>query len=439
MNRTLPAGIAVLALSALTVLSADNWPQFRGPTGDGHSTAKNLPVKWTETENVRWKTPIHDKGWSSPVIWGNEIWLTTATTNGSALYVLTLDKKTGKIIRDVKLFDAEQPDLWMRYNSYASPTPVIEEGRIYVTFGEAGTACLDTKTGKKIWERRDLKCNHFRGAGSSPILYQNLFILHFDGVDEQFVVALDKRTGKDVWRTKRSVDFKDIMPDGKPKADGDLRKAYGTPNIVTIEGKTVMLSSGAKALYAYDPLTGKELWQVEVQPFHSSGARPLYGHGLVFFQSGFSRGHFLAVKPPPVSTWKAGNVYEATLNAEPETGKAQVVWRLTKGVPETPTPILTGDLLMIVDNNGFASGVEAMTGKVLWNERVLKAIYASPILAEGRVYACDREGKTVVLEAGREFKLLGESQLEGTIEAGPVAVGDSLFIRTSKALYCVGK
>lgn len=439
MKLTLPTGLAAFALSALTVLSADNWPQFRGPTGDGHSTAKNLPVKWTETENVRWKTPIHDKGWSAPVIWGNEIWLTTATTNGSALFVLTLDRKTGKVIRDVKLFDAQQPDLWMRYNSYASPTPVIEEGRIYVTFGEAGTACLDTKTGKKIWERRDLKCNHFRGAGSSPILYQNLFILQFDGVDEQFVVALDKRTGKDVWRTKRSVDFKDIMPDGKPKAEGDLRKAYGTPNIVTIEGKTVMLSSGAKALYAYDPPTGKELWQVEVQPFHSSGARPLFGHGLVFFQAGFSRGHFLAVKPPPASTWKAGNVYEANLNAEPEPGKAQVVWRLTKGVPETPTPILTGDLLMIVDNNGFASGVEAKTGNVLWNERVLKAIYASPILAEGRVYACDREGKTVVIEAGRDFKLLGESQLEGTIEAGPVAVGDSLFIRTSKALYCIGK
>ncbi len=439
MKLTLPAGFAALMLGVFPVLCADHWPQFRGPTGDGHSTAKNLPVTWTETEHVRWKTPIHDKGWSSPVIWGNEIWLTTATTNGSALYVLTLDKTTGKIIRDVKLFDAQQPDLWMRYNSYASPTPVIEEERVYVTFGEAGTACLDRKTGKVIWERRDLKCNHYRGAGSSPILHGNLFILHFDGSDDQFVVALDKRTGKDVWKTQRSVDFKDIMPDGKPKAEGDLRKAYGTPQIVTIEGRTVMLSSGAKALYAYDPSNGKELWQVEMQPFHSSGARPLFGHGLVFCQTGFSRGHYLAIKPPPVATWKPGNVYEATPNSEPEPGKAQVVWRLTKGVPETPTPVLAGDLLMIVDNNGFASGVEAKTGNVLWSERLLKAVYASPILVEGRVYACDREGNTAVFEAGRQFKLLGQSKLEGSIEASPAAVGDALFIRTSNALYCIGK
>jgi outer membrane protein assembly factor BamB len=428
--------LSALICSASLASSADHWPQFRGPTGDGQSPAKGLPLKWSETENVKWKTAIHDKGWSQPVIWGDQIWLTTATSNGTALYVLTLDKNSGKVIRDVKLFDAQQPELWMRYNSYASPTPVIEEGRIYVTFGDAGTACLDTKTGAKLWERRDLKCNHYRGAGSSPILHNNLLILHFDGADEQFLVAMDKATGKDVWKVKRSTDYRDLDAAGKPKAEGDLRKAYGTPQIVTIEGKTVLLSNGAKAHYGYDPLTGKELWQVEYQPFHSSGARPIYGHGLLFFAAGFSKGHFYAIKPPPASAWKPGNILDASKESEPAPGKPQLAWKLTKGVPETPSPILHGQHLFLVDNSGFASAVEAKTGKIVWAERTpLKAVYASPVFAEGRIYAADREGRCVVLAAAPEFKLLGESKLDGPIEASPAISGKALYLRTAKTLY----
>ncbi len=433
-------------LTVLVVLSAlaragaaDNWPQFRGPTGDGRSDAKGLPLTWSETENVKWKVPIHDKGWSSPVIWGDQLWLTTATEDGKQLFVLTLDKNSGKVLRDVKLFEATQPELWKRYNSYASPTPVIEEGRVYVTFGEAGTACLDTKTGKVLWERRDLRCNHYRGAGSSPILFGNLLILQFDGADAQFVVAMDKQTGKNVWRVNRSTNYRDLGADGKPKAEGDLRKGYGTPQIATIEGKPVLLSNGAKAHYGYDPLTGKEYWQVENQPFHSTGARPIYGQGLIFYSAGFSKGHFYAIKPPPASAWKAGNILDASQSADPVPGRPQLVWKLTKGVPETPSPILQGDLLMLVDNSGFASAVGAKTGKVLWSERVLKGVYASPIGAEGHVYAFDREGKGVVFAASREFKLLGESKLEGSIEAAPIAVGKALYVRTSKALYRIEK
>ncbi|MBI5801700.1 MAG: PQQ-binding-like beta-propeller repeat protein [Verrucomicrobia bacterium] len=431
--------LSALVCTTTLAFAADNWPQFRGPTGDGQSAAKGLPVTWGETENVKWKTPIHDKGWSSPVIWGDQIWLTTATSNGTALFVLTLDKNTGKVTGDVKLFDAQQPELWMKYNSYASPTPVIEEGRVYVSFGEAGTACLDTKTGAKLWERRDLKCNHYRGAGSSPILHGNLLVLQFDGADDQFIVALDKRTGKDAWRVKRSTDYRDLGPDGKPKAEGDLRKGYATPQIATIEGKPVLLSNGAKAHYGYDPLTGKELWQVENQPFHSTGARPIFAHGLIYFSAGFSKGHFYAIKPPPASAWKAGNILDASKDSDPDPTKPQLAWKLIKGVPETPSPIVQGDLVMLVDNGGFASAVEAKTGKVLWSERVLKAVYASPISAEGNVYAFDREGKGVVFAAGREFKLLGESKLDGSIEAAPIAAGKALYVRTSKALFRIEK
>ena len=188
--------LCTLACTASFAVAADNWPQFRGPTGDGQSSAKGLPLKWSETENVKWKTPIHDKGWSQPVIWADQIWLTTATDDGKDLFVMTLDKNTGKVLRDVKLFDAVQPEKWKGYNSYASPTPVIEEGRVYVSFGEAGTACLDTKTGAKLWERRDLKCNHYRGAGSSPILHGNLLVLEFDGADDSSSSRWTRRLAK---------------------------------------------------------------------------------------------------------------------------------------------------------------------------------------------------------------------------------------------------
>jgi outer membrane protein assembly factor BamB len=438
MFTSMKAHVRTLWLVALflpAVLQAgDNWPQFRGPTGDGHSDAKGLPVAWSETEHIKWKVPIHDKGWSSPVIWGDQIWLTTAKEDGSQLFVLALNKHTGKVLHDVKLFDAEQPILWKGYNSYASPTPVIEENRVYVTFGRAGTACLDTKTAKVLWQRRDLLCDHFRGAGSSPVLFGNLLIMNFDGVDQQFVVALDKATGKTVWQTKRSVDFKDIEANGKPKADGDLRKAYATPMITIMEGKPVLLSSGAKAHYAYDPLTGKEYWRVEAQPFHSTGSRPLFGHGMMFIQGGFSKGHLFAVKPPPASAWNGG-VLDAAKDDDPQPGKPQLVWRVKKGVPEAPSALLVGDLIFMVDNGGFASCLEAMTGKEVWSQRVTGSVYASPITADARVYTADKKGKVAVFAAAREFKLLAENQLDGEINASPAVSGKALFYRTAQSLY----
>ncbi|MEQ1862372.1 MAG: PQQ-binding-like beta-propeller repeat protein, partial [Chthoniobacteraceae bacterium] len=240
-------------LLAVSVRAEINWPQFRGPTGDGHSDAKNLPVTFSETERVKWKTPIHGKAWSSPVIWGDLVWLTTANEEGTELSVVCVDKTTGKILRDQLLFKVTNPQFCHKFNSYASPTPAIEEGRIYVSFGSPGIAALDTKTGKVLWERRDFVCNHFRGAGSSPVVWQDLLIMNFDGSDFQFVVALDKATGKTVWKVDRSVDYQDLGPDGKPVAEGDWRKAFSTAHVFEQDGKAVLLSSGAKAHYAYDP------------------------------------------------------------------------------------------------------------------------------------------------------------------------------------------
>ena len=223
------AALLRFALVAVIVARLDaQWLQFRGPGGAGIAASPNLPLAWDESTNIRWKTAIHGRAWSSPVILDSEIWLTTATPDGKELSIVTVNAGDGKIVRDQKIFQIDKPQEGHPFNSYASPTPVAEPGRVYVTFGSHGTAALDSRGGKVIWERRDLVCNHFRGAGSSPILFRNLLIMHFDCIDVQYVVALDKDTGTTVWKTPRSIDFKDLGPDGKPIGDGDFRKAFTT-------------------------------------------------------------------------------------------------------------------------------------------------------------------------------------------------------------------
>ncbi len=309
--------VLLFALVLTQPVSAQ-WPQFRGPEGTGHSTSTGLPLTWAEGKNVVWKTAVHGRAWSSPVILGNQVWMTTATPDGRELFAVALDRDSGKIVFDLKLFDVATPQYAHPFNTYASPTPVIEPGRVYVTFGSPGTAAIDTKTGKVIWERRDFECNHFRGAGSSPILFGDLLLMHFDGSDHQFVVALDKHTGKTVWRTPRSIDFQDLGPDGKPKADGDFRKGFATPQIVMVEGRPVMVSVGSKAVYGYDPLTGKELWRVIERGSHSASSRPVAGHGLVFVPMGFDQAQLLAIRP----------------DGQGDVAASHVAWRFGKGRPE---------------------------------------------------------------------------------------------------------
>ena len=407
----------------------ENWPQFRGPAGDGHVDTKGLPVTWNETNHVAWKTAIHGKAWSSPVILGSQVWVTTATEDGRQLFAVCVDRQTGKILRDLKVFEVEKPQFCHQFNSYASPTPVIEEGKVYVTFGAPGTACLDTETGRVLWERRDFECNHYRSAGSSPILYQNLLILHFDGSDQQYVAALDKRTGQTVWRVNRSIDFKDLGPDGKPQTEGDLRKGFSTPHVALLDGQPTLLSLGAKAAYAYEPLTGKELWRVEERQNHSASTRPLIGHGLVFAPSGFSSGQLLAIRPG-----KPGEVIDAN-EAAPGSSTLKVVWKSKRNVPKKPSLLLVDDLLFSIDDGGIASCYEAKTGAEIWRERVEGNYSASPVYADGRIYCFSEEGKAAVFAASREFKVLAVNRLESGFMASPAAAGKALFLRTKKHLY----
>jgi outer membrane protein assembly factor BamB len=400
----------------------DNWPQFRGPYGDGSSKATNLPLIWSESNGVRWATAIHGKGWSSPVIWGSQIWMTTATEDGTRLFAVCVERETGKVLHDLKVFDVDAPQSIHKFNSPASPTPVIEEGRVYVTFGSPGTACLDTRTGKTLWQRRDFVCNHYRGAGSSPILHGDLLLMHFDGSDHQYVVALNKHTGETVWRRNRSIDFKDLTPEGKPAIDGDLRKAFATPHVAVFDGRPVFISQGAKAHYSYDPLTGEEFWRLEERIDHSASGRPVVANGMIFITCGFGRGLVLAIKPGP-----KGQVSDTN-----------IVWRTMRNAPNKPSLIVSGDLLFMVDDGGVASCVEAATGKECWRERVGGNHSASPLLAEGRIYFCNEEGKTTVVAAERAFKKLADNQLGDGFMASPAVAGSNLILRSRTRLYSIG-
>lgn len=421
MHVKIRAGVMLLSL--LTSVCLADWPQFRGPTGQGLSDATGLPLTWSEDQNVKWKTPIPGRGWSSPVILGGEIWMTTANPKGTELSVVCVDQESGKIIHNEKLFDVEAPQFAHAFNSYASPTPALEPGRLYASWGSPAVACIDTKTAKVIWERRDFICNHFRGAGSSVTIYKNMLLHHFDGSDFQFVVALDKTTGKTIWRTERSVDFKDLKPDGKPDADGDWRKAFSTPRVFEIDGKPLLFSQGSKAYYGYDPFTGKELWRAEEHKTHTTATTPVFGHGLIFCCTGNGKGEVWAIRP----------------GGKGVVDDSQIAWKVTRNVPARPSLLLVDELIFMVDDGGVASCLEAKTGKEVWRERVGGNYSAAPLYAEGRVYFFNEEGKTTVIAAGREFKPHATNQLGDGFMASAAVDGKALFLRTKTALYRVEK
>ena len=405
-------------LIALILLA--QWPQFRGPDGNGVSTAAGLPIRWSETENVRWKTPVHGKGWSSPIVLGGRIWMSTASPDGKELFVVAVDKETGRVEVDKKLFDVPNPQTAHDFNSYASPTPVGERSlssreapRVYVTFGSPGTAAIDAATGTVIWTRRDLECNHYRGAGSSPILFRDLLIMHFDGSDVQYLVALDKRTGRTVWKTNRSIDFRDIQPDGTVKAEGDFRKAFATPQIITWDGKPMLISLGSQAAYAYDPMTGKELWRLEERAQFSSSTRPLFADGLIYYATGFNTGQLLAVRPDGTLAWKAARA------------------------PNKPSLLYDAGLLFMVNDSGIVTCLDAKTGAEVWRSRIPDSYSASPMLAEGRIYFFSEDGRSTVIEAGRAYKLLAENMLDAGFMASPAVDGRAIYLRTKSALYRV--
>ncbi len=409
------------AAAAAVSAGTPEWPQFRGPSGDGHVPGNKLalPVRWSETNNVAWVTEIPHRGWSTPAIQGQQIWLTTATLKGSDFFVLCIDRDTGKVLLNQALFHCDNPEpLGNDVNGYATPSPTIESGRVYVHFGSYGTACLDTETRKVRWQRQDLKCRHYRGPSSSPVLFENLLILTFDGADLQYVIALNKDTGETVWKTDRSVPWNDENVPGQMARDGDLRKAHSTPLIVQWEGKPLLLSSGAKAAYGYDPRTGKELWQVRHESW-SAAPMPLLQDNLAFFVTGSGKTELFAIR-----LGGQGNVTDTHL-----------AWRYDSMVAKTASPILVNGLLYFVSDDGMLTCLEAASGKQAWRSRIGGNYAASPIYADGRLYFFDQKGKTTVLNPGPSLNTIATNQLPSGLMASPAVAGKALFLRTRTHLY----
>ncbi|MBI1371669.1 MAG: PQQ-binding-like beta-propeller repeat protein [Phycisphaera sp.] len=420
-------GLTVAFAMGVTMASAsagvDNWPSYRGPHFNGHADVEGLPTEWSETKNVKWKTEIHGKAWSSPVIWGDQIWMTTATADGKVLSGVCVDRDSGKIVYDEVLFNIAEPQFCIAKNSYASPSPVIEEGRVYLNWGSPGTACIDTKTMKVLWTRDDLKCNHFRAPGSSPVLYKNLLILTMDGSDYQYAIALDKNTGKTVWRQDRTHDYADIDPKtGMPKADGDFRKGFATPLIITVDGKDQLISPAAKAVHALDPMTGKPIWYAMYNE-HSPSSNPLFYDGLVIVKTGWGKAGIVAVKPTG-----SGNVTDT-----------HVAWSIksNSGNAKKPSAVIVDGLMyMVSDQGGIATCLDAKTGDEVWKTRLGGKEYSASVLyAGGLLYFFSEEGEATVVKPGRDFNKVAENKLDEGLMASPAVAGKALFLRTKTHLY----
>ena len=423
--------IACLAAVVAThaVSGAESWPQLRGPTGDGVATVTQLPLTWSETNNIVWKARMPGRGRSSPVVMGDRIWLTTALEQGVrrtriesddmqvashvTLAALCLDRADGKILWQTTLFEVDQPEPVHWLNSWATPTPVVEPGRLYCDFGTFGTACVDATTGKQLWMQR-LASDHQVGPGSSPALWQDRLLLVRDGREAQYVAALDTHTGRIVWRTERPP---------IATSSGNLKKSFCTPLLIQTGDRTQMVVPGAHWIVAYAPDSGKEYWRLRHGNGFSIGASPAFGHGMVYFSTGCMKAQLLAVRA----------------DGSGELTATSVAWKSLRQVPVMSSPVLVGNEIYWISDEGMATCADARTGEILWQERLGGTYFASPLGAQQRIYFFNQAGKTTVVKAGRQFERLSENQIEGPLVATPAAVDAALFIRSDESLYRIGQ
>lgn len=421
---------------------ANEWTQFRGPDGQGRAIeAKNLPTAWSETENVVWKAPIPGRGWSSPVFSGPTIWLTTAIEHplegkelelaraaklaqnplakemsvlGSvSLHVIGIDGSTGKVEKDIELFQLKDLDPIHSLNSFASPSPVLDGNRLYCHFGELGTACIDVETNKIVWKAQ-MSSKHSVGPGSSPIIFQDLLIVPCDGTDQQYVIALNKLTGEQAWKTNRPQMTGNV---------GDLHKAFSTPLHVRSEGRDQIIIPGAQWVVAYDPRDGYEIWRAHYGDGFSNVPRPIAGHGMAYVCTGFMQPQLWAIK----------------LDGKGDVTKSHVKFKIPKQVPTMPSPVLVEDQLYFISDQGVATSVDALTGEAIWTKRISGNFSSSPLFADGKLYFSSREGKTTIIRPGRQYDEVAVNSLEGQLMASPAVLDESLLLRSESHLYRVGQ
>jgi outer membrane protein assembly factor BamB len=425
-----------LLLPAL-LSGAESWPQWRGPAANGHAGKAGYPSEWSAKKNIAWKSVLPGRGHSSPVHDGDTIWVTTAIETAASeaekkerlkankglptvtvlsevsLRALRIDPKSGKVLKNVEVLSKKQPQWVHKLNSYASPTPVIEDGKVYFHFGAYGNACIDAKTGKILWKNEDkaLWVMHENGPGSSPLIWDNLMIFHLDGSDKQNIVALYKDSGKIAWITKRS---------GELRENHQLQKSYSTPIVETFNGKPILISCSADWVYGYEPRTGNELWKIKYGHLgFSNVARPVTGHGMIYLSTCFMKAEILAFRYEGMKTPK-------------------LAWRLDRG-PKMPSPILVGKELYVINDGGILTCVDALTGDLHWRERLDGEFSSSPTYAGGLLYFSDQAGVTTVIKPAKTLKLVSKNELDGTAHMASFApLEKSFIVRTNEALYRLG-
>lgn len=396
----------------------EDWPEFRGPTKQGTSTATGLPTEWSPTKNVVWKAGLPGRAWSSPIVSGDRIFLTNAVGakdstdphDTFSLRVLALNAVDGKLIWDTEVFKIEQPHMQGVHgkNSYASPTPVFEDGRIYAHFGHFGTACVD-ENGKLVWKSNALTYKPVHGNGGCPVLVDDLLIYNADAAEAPCIAALDKASGNLRWKVERV-------------SDAQKKFSFCTPLVIEVNGAKQLISPGSNVVCALNPKDGSEIWRVRYDGY-SVVPRPVFGHGLVFTSTGFDHASALAIRPDG-----RGDVTDT-----------HVAWKLDKGSPLTPSMLLIGDDLYMVSDQGIVSCVDAKSGTVHWQERVSRSTSASPLFADGKIYIQDELGSGYVLKPGHTLQLLAKNDLGDKSLASPAVWQNKLLIRTQTALWCIGQ
>lgn len=398
-----------------------DWTHFRGTNLNGISDDQDVPIFWNDSTNVIWKTAIHGKGWSSPVVYDDQIWVTSASDDGKQMAGICLDFNSGNLIYNINLFQPDSAYPKHSINTYATPTPCIENGFVYLSFGTYGTACVDTRNGNVVWKRTDLNCDHVQGPGSSPILYKDLIILHLEGIDVQYLVALNKHTGEIVWKTDRPLKvYEPLAPIG--------RKAYITPIIINVNGQDLLISNGSAVCIAYNPLTGQEVWRI-IQGEDSTIAMPFSENGKAYFYSSFV-------------TDQSGEKYAELLAVNPE-GKGDVtnthvMWRFRSPILQLLTPLIKDGLIYTIDTRNTLYCLDSKTGREVYSRKLKQKYNSSPIFAGGNIYFTSVKGETMVLLGGNRIQILAENKLPGEVYATPAFVRNSILIRTDSQLYRIG-
>ena len=397
----------MLELVLCCVMGANDWSQFRGPNSDGHAANVATPIEWSETKNVAWKTGIPGLGWSSPAIVDGKVFLTTAVPRGDGLSLraMSLDAKTGKILWDREVRAVEKAPSIHTKNSHASPTPLVRDGAVFVHFGALGMARLSATDGAVQWTCTELEYPPLHGSGGSPVLHDGKLVVVCDGSKNPFVAAVDTESGKVAWKTLRSVQAR-------------VSHSFVTPIVGMVDGKAQVMAPGPDHFAAYDLATGTELWRVKA-PGWSVVPQPTLGHGLVIYNHDYDHPELLAVK----------------LGGQGDVTDSHIVWRIKRGAPSTPTPLLVGDELYFVADNGIASCVNAKTGENHWTERLEGNYSASPVFANGRVLFLNETGLATWVKPGKEFVALGTNEVPGRTFATPAFFDGAMYLRTDEHLY----